>query len=53
MVKNSIENPNEFVGINRSDFITFVDEHDERRGTNFLFTFPELVDTYNEWKLEI
>lgn len=53
MVKNSIENPNEFVGVNRSDFITFVDEHDERRGTNFLFTFPELVDTYNEWKLEI
>lgn len=31
---------------NRRDFVTFVDEHDRRRGTNFKQTFPELVDFY-------
>jgi organic radical activating enzyme len=35
---------------NRKDFVLFVDEHDRRRGTNFLETFPELADTYNNWK---
>lgn len=35
---------------NRKDFITFVDEHDRRRGTNFLKTFPEMEDAYNQWK---
>jgi len=35
---------------NRLDFITFVDEHDRRRGTNFLKTFPEMEDAYNQWK---
>jgi len=36
--------------INRQDFVKFVDEHDRRRGTNFVNTFPELVSTYLEWK---
>jgi hypothetical protein len=36
--------------INRQDFVKFVDEHDRRRGTNFVNTFPELVKTYLEWK---
>jgi hypothetical protein len=36
---------------NRKDFVIFVDEHDRRRGTNFLETFPEMNDVYNEWKL--
>lgn len=36
--------------INRKDFVKFVDEHDARRGTNFLETFPELADDYQEWK---
>lgn len=31
----------------RSDFYKFVNEHDRRRGTNFLATFPELTDFYN------
>ena len=31
----------------RKDFIIFVDEHDQRRGTNFLKTFPEYADFYN------
>jgi hypothetical protein len=33
---------------NRVDFLRFVDEHDKRRGTNFLRTFPELTDFYNK-----
>ncbi|MCX7592719.1 MAG: twitch domain-containing radical SAM protein [Fischerella sp.] len=31
----------------RSDFYTFVNEHDRRRGTNFLETFPELKNFYD------
>jgi hypothetical protein len=35
---------------NRVDFVNFVDEHDKRRGTNFLQTFPELENLYNNVK---
>jgi hypothetical protein len=31
----------------RKDFAIFVDEHDRRRGTNFLKTFPEMEEFYN------
>jgi hypothetical protein len=31
---------------NRKDFVKFVDEHDRRRGTNFLKTFPEMEEFY-------
>lgn len=41
---------NEFTNVNRKNFVAFVDEHDRRRGTNFLETFPELEDMYNRWK---
>jgi hypothetical protein len=34
----------------RKDFVTFVDEHDRRRGTNFVQTFPEMEDFYWECK---
>ena len=34
---------------NRSDFVIFVDEHDKRRGTNFLETFPEMEQAYHKW----
>jgi organic radical activating enzyme len=34
----------------RNNFITFVDEHDRRRGTNFLKTFPELEEFYHKIK---
>ena len=34
----------------RKDFILFVEEHDKRRGTNFLETFPEMEDFY--WKIK-
>lgn len=33
--------------IDRRDFAIFVDEHDKRRGTNFLKTFPEMEEFYN------
>ena len=32
---------------NRKDFVAFIDEHDKRRGTNFLKTFPEMTEFYN------
>ena len=31
---------------NRKDFIKFVDEYDQRRGTNFVETFPQLKEFY-------
>jgi hypothetical protein len=38
------------VAIEHKDFVAFVDEHDRRRGTNFLATFPEFTELYNFWK---
>lgn len=35
---------------NRRDFVRFVDEHDRRRATDFLKTFPEMEDFYFECK---
>jgi hypothetical protein len=34
----------------RRDFVIFVDEHDRRRGTNFINTFPQLADFYHRCK---
>ena len=34
----------------RKDFVIFVDEHDRRRGTNFLETFPEFESFYEMCK---
>ena len=42
--------PDNYTTVNRKDFVAFVDEHDRRRGTNFLETFPEFDKTYNKWK---
>lgn len=50
MAKNSATNTNEYTFTNREDFVKFVDEHDKRRGTNFLETFPELTNFYNKYK---
>ena len=36
---------------NRKDFVLFVDEHDRRRGTDFLKTFPEMEEAYYQWKM--
>jgi len=38
---------NQDVTKQRKDFVLFVDEHDRRRGTNFLKTFPEMEEFYN------
>lgn len=35
---------------NRRNFIKFVDEHDRRRGTDFIKTFPEMEEEYFKWK---
>lgn len=35
---------------NRKNFISFVEQHDLRRGTDFLKTFPEMKPYYNDWK---
>lgn len=40
----------EEISIYRRDFAIFVDEHDKRRQTNFLKTFPELESFYKECK---
>jgi organic radical activating enzyme len=32
--------------VNRKDFYKFIREHDKRRGTNFIETFPELEDFF-------
>ena len=47
---HSVTNKNEYVDNNRIDFIRFVDEHDRRRGTNFLETFPEFEKFYLDCK---
>lgn len=43
-------NKNEGVSVNKSmeEFYLFVNEHDRRRGTNFLETFPELEEFYRD-----
>lgn len=33
----------------QKDFIAFINEHDARRGTNFLETFPEMEGLYHLW----
>jgi len=38
---------NEQTNISRRNFVAFIDEHDRRRGTNFVETFPELGDFYS------
>jgi hypothetical protein len=34
----------------RQDFVAFVDEHDRRRGTDFIKTFPEFKELYESWR---
>ena len=50
MVIDELRNPANKLLLQRKDFITFVDEHDRRRNTSFLKTFPELANMYNSWK---
>jgi organic radical activating enzyme len=41
-----LENPKQDLAMFRRDFAVFVDEHDRRRGTNFLKTFPQMKEFY-------
>ena len=50
MLSEYIKNPTGDLEKTRKDFVIFVDEHDQRRGTNFLNTFPELSEAYYRWK---
>lgn len=50
IILTELKNPNHNLTTLRRDFVKFVDEHDRRRGTNFLETFPQLNDMYNNWK---
>jgi len=40
----------EEITVYQKDLVAFVDEHDKRRGTNFLATFPEFEPYYTKWK---
>jgi len=42
------EEPEETLLQNRRDFRIFVDNHDKRRGTNFLKVFPEFEEFYKK-----
>lgn len=53
IITTEFNNPtNSKRGTHRKDFVVFVDEHDRRRGTNFLETFPELERMYYDFKGE-
>ena len=39
-----------YVNKNKADFYQFFSEHDKRRSTDFLKTFPEMKDFWNECK---
>jgi hypothetical protein len=40
----------EYVTIQRADFFRFFNEHDKRRETNFLNTFPEMREFWDQCK---
>jgi hypothetical protein len=40
----------EYIKRNKADFYQFFNEHDRRRGTDFLKTFPEMKDWWAECK---
>jgi organic radical activating enzyme len=50
IIQTEFNSPSVNINTKRKDFVTFVDEHDRRRGTNFTETYPELVPMYNEFK---
>jgi hypothetical protein len=45
--QSRLEKPMEGLDMFRRDFKVFVDEHDRRRNTNFLETFPQMQEFYN------
>jgi organic radical activating enzyme len=49
VMEEAVKNPDPDINRLRKDFTILVNEHDRRRGTDFLKTFPELKEVYNEW----
>lgn len=49
IMKTELAKPDAELTMLRKDFVAFVNEHDARRGTNFLETYPELEQVYTEW----
>ena len=46
----SVFNDRKSIKQDQQDFIKFIDEHDNRRGTDFLKTFPEMQDVYTNFR---
>ena len=42
--------PQDYIERNKADFYRFFNEHDRRRGTDFLTTFPEMSEFWNQCK---
>jgi hypothetical protein len=40
----------DYVKMQKANFYKFFNEHDRRRGTNFILAFPEMVDFWKECK---
>ena len=40
----------EYINRNKADFYRFFNEHDRRRGTDFLNTFPDMKDWWEQCK---
>ena len=49
MAKGSELDP-EYVKMQRANFYRFFNEHDQRRGTNFILANPEMTDFWKECK---
>lgn len=47
-MKKGQELPEEYIKLQRADFWRFFQEHDKRRHTNFLLTFPQMTDFWRE-----
>ena len=43
----------DYVKLQRADFYRFFNEHDQRRGTDFLEAFPEMKEFWNECKQHV
>lgn len=47
-MKKGQELPEDYIKLQRADFWRFFQEHDKRRGTDFLKTFPQMRDFWQE-----
>ena len=49
-MRNGQDLDTDYLQKQKADFYRFFSEHDHRRGTDFLNTFPEMSDWWNECK---